>query len=145
MGIASAAAEVAGTVRLRAVQLWNRIGCAGSEQVAQWSGRAAGWADQGGEAIAALIERAAGRAGGMSHVAAEAAGWRAERLGEHLAKTVRSWAGELGDGVVHLGESAIGPLGVEQPGPDVSSLPSADEKGAPQEQGASPAKVPERR
>ena len=98
-------ARFADVTRARAAVLWDQARQAASERVAELTGRAAGWIDDAGDGFGRLAEGAASRVCGFSYTAGEATGRRAERIGECLALAVRSWSAELGDGVVHLGES----------------------------------------
>jgi methyl-accepting chemotaxis protein len=101
------------TVRTESGTLLDRAIGEAAEQIAQFSGRAASWADQAGEAVAEVGEEAATTAATASRSAADSAAetaeWYAGHAGGRLTRAAGRCAGSLSDFVLRIGDAVSDP------------------------------------
>lgn len=101
------------TVRTESGTLLDRAIAEAGEQIAQFSGRAASWADQAGEAVAEVGDEAATTAATASRSAAENAAETAERYagqaGSRLAWAAGRCAESLSEIVLRIGDAVSSP------------------------------------
>jgi hypothetical protein len=93
------------TVRSQTNTLLERARDEAAEGIAQFSGRAAAWADQAGAAVADLTDEATGTATTASRSAADAAERYAGQAGDRLTRMTSRWADGLGERVLRIGDS----------------------------------------
>lgn len=93
------------TIRTQAGTLLERSQNETSEQIAQFSGRAASWAEQAGVAIGQISEEAAAALGSLGHGAADRAERYAQQAGERLAQGAGRAAHGLSELALRAGEN----------------------------------------
>lgn len=93
------------TVRTQTSALLERSQNEAAEQIAQFSGRAASWADQAGAAIGEVSEETAATVGSVGHSAADIAERYALRAGALLAQEAGRWAHGLSELALRAGEN----------------------------------------
>jgi len=101
------------TVRTQADALLDRARSETADQIAQFSGRAASWADQAGAAAAEVSEETAATVGSAGRSAAETAAGTADRYarrtGDCLARVTGRSAHSLSEFLLRVGDALTEP------------------------------------